>query len=66
MCKLAMLIAFIEFYHFIPLSFTLMVAGGSQGQHKAKPVGLIFFSTDLGEICGVEAIQTECPATTFG
>ena len=40
----AMLIGTIDFYHFIPLSLTLTLPG-SQGQHEAKAVGLIFLCT---------------------
>ena len=37
-----MLISTIDFYHFMPLSLTLTLAGGSQGQRKVKPRGFTF------------------------
>ena len=40
-----MLIGATDFYHFIPPSVTLTLAGGSQGQLKAKAVGFIFSYT---------------------
>ena len=41
----AMRIGTIDYCHLIPLSVTSTLAGGSQGQRRAKPVGFIFSHT---------------------